>query len=193
MALRKPRPLPPAKVKARRVCGIDASTQSIAFTIFYNRRPRFWGKIKLEGDNIYIKAGDAAKKIAALLQQYDIDYVVIESAVFVNNVSVVKKLAYIYGSIIGAVAATGRRIDEVEPLTWQTAIGNPSFTRQQRSAIMKQNPRKSKSWYSNHIRELRKQRTMKFFNDKFDMQITDDDVGDSAGIAWFGYYKMSKR
>ena len=51
------------KTKAYRVLGIDASTNSIAFCLMENNKPLKWGKINLEGEDIYEKiyAGIASK------------------------------------------------------------------------------------------------------------------------------------
>jgi len=49
------------KTKAYRVLGIDASTNSIAFCLMENNIPLKWGKIDLEGMNIYEKIYDAKK------------------------------------------------------------------------------------------------------------------------------------
>ena len=40
------------KVEARRVLGIDASTNSIAFSIIENNKPIKWGKIEFVGADI---------------------------------------------------------------------------------------------------------------------------------------------
>ena len=54
------------KVKAKRVMGIDCSTYSLAFCVFYNRRPEKWGKINFEGRDVFERMADAAQKVHAM-------------------------------------------------------------------------------------------------------------------------------
>lgn len=181
------------KTKASRVMGIDASTKSIAFTIFYNRKPERWGKIEIEGTTIYEKIGDANRKIYALNKQYPVDYIVVESAVFVKSPKVAIDLAYVFGSIIGVLVSQGVKVITVKPTEWQFHIGNKLLTKAEKEKIKSDNPGKSATWYSNTGRLLRKQRTMDYFNNKWPMKLVDNDVGDSAGIAYFGYYQLTRR
>ncbi len=181
------------KPVARRVLGIDASTQSIAFCLYHNRKPVSWGKIRLSGNDVFERVGDANKKTYALLKANKVDYVAIESAVFVNNTQVVKKLSYVYGSIMGAVAASGVKLIDVPPMTWQTAIGNPALTKSEKDAIVRRYPRKKKSFYDAKRREIRKQRTMDFFKKHYGIELTDDDVADACGIAYYAYHNLTKR
>lgn len=182
-----------AKTQASRVMGIDASTNSIAFTIFYNRRPERWGKINLTGSDIYQKAGDANSKIQALVEQYPVDYIAIEGAAFINSPKVAIQLAYVYGSIIGRLVAQGVKVITVPAMTWQAHIGNPPLKKEEKAKIQEEFPGKSASWYQNKGREIRKQRTMSYFNKKWAMNLTDNDVGDSSGIAYYAYYQLTKR
>lgn len=183
-----------AKTKASRVMGIDASTKSIAWTIFYNRKPERWGKIDIVGNDIYERCGDANRKIYLLNKLYPVDYIAIEAAVFVKSPSVAIQLAYVYGSIVGVLNALGVKVITVRPLEWQGFIGNPALKKPEKETIKMNNPNKSASWYQNAGRELRKQRTMDYFNKKWPgMNLTDNDVGDSAGIAYYAYYQLTKR
>lgn len=183
-----------AKTKASRVMGIDASTKSIAWCIFYNRKPERWGKINIEGTDIYEKIGDANKKIYALNKLYPVDYIAIEEAVFVKSPSVAIQLAYVYGSIVGVLVSQGVKTITVRPLTWQGFIGNPALKKAEKDAIKADFPGKSTTWYSNKGRELRKQRTMDYFNRKWPvMKLSDNDVGDAAGIAYYAYNQLTKR
>ena len=50
------------KIKANRVLGIDASTNSVAFCLMENDQPLKWGKIEFEGSDIYDKILDAKIK-----------------------------------------------------------------------------------------------------------------------------------
>lgn len=182
-----------AKTKASRVMGIDASTQSVAFTIFYNRKPVKWGKINLSGSNIYDRMLDARLKVAALNQEFQVDYIVVEAAIQVKSVDVAIKLAYVFGTIISELMSQGAKVVTVAPITWQSHIGNKLLTPDERAEIIKNNPGHKPSWYQNTGRKLRKQRTMDFFNKRYGMNITDNDVGDSCGLAFYGYQTLTKR
>lgn len=182
-----------SKTKASRVLGLDCNTNSIAFCIYYNRRPVHYGKIKIEGSDIYEKIGDANKKIYALYKTYDVDYVAIEGSVFVKSPQVAINLAYVFGSIIGVLVALGCKTIATPPMTWQNHIGNKVLTKTEKEQIKTDFPGKSASWYSNKGRDMRKQRTMDFFNTKFNCKVTDNDVGDAMGIAHHAYYKLTTR
>lgn len=182
-----------SRTKASRVMGIDASTNSIAFAVFWNRRPVKWGKINLVGTDIYEKAGDANKKIEAWIAENPVDYIAIESAVFVKSPQVAIQLAYVYGSIIGNLVAKGVKVITVQPTTWQGHIGNKILSKQEKEKIKADFPGKSSSWYQNFGRNLRKQRTMDYFNDKWDMNLTDNDVGDALGIGYYAYHQLTRR
>jgi Holliday junction resolvasome RuvABC endonuclease subunit len=181
------------KSKAKTVMGIDASTNAIAYTVFWNRRPIKWGTIKLTGATIYDKIHDARLKAAILAEQYNPDYVAVEGAIMVNSIEVMKKLAYVYGSILGELQAQGAQVIAVAPTTWQYHIGNKPLTKDEKAAIKKATPGRKASWYTSQGRKLRKQRTLDYFNKKFGMNLTDDNVGDSCGIAYYAYWVLTKR
>ncbi len=173
--------------------GIDASTKSIAFTIMHNRRPTQWGKIDIKGSDIYERMGDANKKIYALYKQYDVDYIAVESAVFVKSPQVALQLAYVYGSIIGVLVALGCKTITVQPTTWQAHIGNKPLSKPEKEKLKEVHPGRSTTWYQNRGREIRKQYTMDYFNAKWNMNLTDNDVGDSCGIAYYAYHELTRR
>lgn len=182
--------------KAKRVLGIDCSTHSLAFCIFYNRRPVKWGKINFNGADVFERIHDAAEKVRAVKDEFDVDYIVIESAIMakVQNPDVTIKLAYVYGAVMAELMRKGVKVVTVKPTEWQNYIGNKNFTKEEKEALRAEFPGKSTAWYSTKTREIRKQRTMDFFNKKWPhMNLTDNDVGDSAGIAYFGYHKLTAR
>lgn len=182
-----------SKSRAKRVMGIDASTKSIAFTIFYNRRPVHFGKVDIEGSDIYAKIGDANRKIYALYKLYEIDYIAIEGAAFINSPKVAVQLAYVYGSIIGVLVALGCETITVPAMTWQSFIDNPPFKKADKDKLKALYPDKSASWYQNMARQIRKKRTLDYFNKKFKLSLIDDDVADSMGISYYAYYQLTRR
>lgn len=181
------------KTKAKKVLGIDASTQSIAFCLFVDGKPQNWGKLKLVGSDIYDKMGDANQKMYALYKVLQPDYVAVEKAVFVKSPAVALQLASVFGSIMGVLVANGVKTIDFQPLTWQNYIGNRPLSRPEKAALKADNPGRSTSWYSNAGRKLRKQRTMDYMDKHFGIQIDDDDVGDSFGIALYAYEQLTKR
>ena len=64
-----------AKTKANRVLGIDASTNSIAFCLMEDDKPLKWGKIELQGLDIYEKIHDAKNKMHSMLGELKSDYI----------------------------------------------------------------------------------------------------------------------
>lgn len=184
------------KTRARKVMGIDCSTHSLAFTIFHNRRPIQWGKIVFEGADVFERLEDAANKLRAVKDEFDVDYIAFEAAILARtkNADVTIKLAMVYGACIAELMRKNVKVVTVKPLTWQSFIGNPNFKPAEKLALKKEFPDKSATWYSTKIRELRKQRTMDYFNKKWPkMELTDNDVGDSAGIAYYAYHSLTTR
>ena len=181
------------KEKAKRVLGIDASTNSIAWCLYYNRKPVQWGKVTLNGSDVYAKLYDGKKKVAALRDTLKADYIAMEAAIMVRSVDVAIKLAYVYGAILGELMENDTKVMTVAPISWQSHIGNKNFTKAEKAKVEADNPGKSKSWYQNHIREIRKQRTMTYFNKRFNVNVSDNDVGDAMGIANFAYYTLTTR
>lgn len=176
--------------------GIDCSTHSLAFCIFYNRRPVRYGKILFQGADIWERLADASNKVRAVADDFDVDYIAFESAILakVSNAAVTIKLAMVYGACIAELMRTGTKIVTPKPLEWQSYIGNPNFTKSEKDALKLEIPGKSASWYSGEIRTRRKQRTMDFFNQKWPhLNLTDNDVGDAFGLAYYCYYKLTVR
>jgi hypothetical protein len=113
--------------------------------------------------------------------------------VFVNNLGVVKKLSYVYGSILGQAGLRNIPITDISPLSWQPYIGNPVWTKAQKEIFRNNNPNRSKSWLSNAMRKERKQKTIDIINKKYNLKVNDDDVADAIGVGWVTYEKMTRR
>jgi Holliday junction resolvasome RuvABC endonuclease subunit len=185
-----------SKTRASRVIGIDASTKSLAFCVFYNRRPVKWGKINFEGSDVYERIRDAHPKVRALADEFDADFVCLEGAILANNknVKVTIDLSLMYGAILSVLLEGRAKVVQVTPTVWQNFIGNKVFSQVETAKMKADFPDKSASWYTNKKREIRKQRTMDFFNAKWPhMNLTDNDVGDAAGIAYHSYYELTRR
>lgn len=177
-----------------RICAIDASTNSLAFAIFDKEDLEACGKINFEGANTYKKLADAAAKTQAFFSAYgDFDAVVIEHTVFMNSPKTAADLALVQGALLGAMSVIGvKQIKSINPIAWQTFIGNGRLTTPEKTELREQSPGKSESWYKTKEREFRKQRTIKFVNTIYDKNIDDNDVSDAVGIGHYSVNNWSK-
>lgn len=175
------------KVKANRVIGIDASTKSLAFAIFDGETPIRCGEVNFEGSSVFERLKDAKRKTKALVDAGVLkgDYVVIESAIMVRNVQVAIDLAYVYGAILGELGMGTKKLEKVAPISWQSGIGNPNLKTHEREAIQKEFPGKSKTWYQNEGRKIRKARTLAIAREYFEIADGSDNVGDAVGLALY--------
>jgi len=181
------------KTQADRVLGIDASTNSIAFCLMENDVPLKWGKINLVGNDIYEKIHDAKIKMASMLDELKSDYIVVEGAVFVKSPDAVIKLSYVYGVVIAELMSTGAKVITIAPSSWQAYIGNKNPTKEEKAAIRLKSPGYADSWYQNQLRNMRKQRTVDYFNSKYSINLDDFDVADSFGIAHYANKVLTER
>lgn len=185
------------KAQATSVMGIDCSTYALAFAIFKDDAPYKWGRIDFEGADVFERLLDAKRKTRAFttIEGLKVDYIAFESAILakVANADVTIKLAMMYGNCIAELMSDGTTIKTPRPLEWQSYIGNNNFTKAEKEVLKAEVPGKSASWYSSEIRKRRKQRTMDFFNEKWDLNIEDDNVGDALGLAYYGYHKLTTR
>lgn len=175
------------KVKASRIAGIDASTNSLAFAVFQGDNPLFCGEVKFTGSNVFERLKDAKLKTRALVSAGILraDYVAIESAIMVRNIQTAIDLAYCYGAIIGELMENNPQVHKIAPISWQSGIGNPNLKRHEKDAIMAEFPGKSKSWYQNKGREIRKARTLEIARKHFKIPTDSDNIGDAVGLALF--------
>lgn len=175
--------------KPRRICSIDASTNSLAFAIFDGEKLIKFGKLKFDGISIFAKVKDAARKTGALLSKFEIDAIVIEHAVFMNSPKTMNDLAMVQGALLGSAMSQGvRLVKTINPISWQTFIGNGKFSKEDKLKIRSEFPGKSESWYKTKEREVRKQKTINVVNINYDVNVDDNDVADAIGI---GHYSIS--
>jgi Holliday junction resolvasome RuvABC endonuclease subunit len=179
------------KTKPEKICTIDASTNSLAFAIFNEDKLVRFGKINFEGSNNYSKVRDSARKSMSLFSQLkeEIDAVVIEHTVFMNSPKTQADLALVQGALLGAAAQNGIKLSgAVNPVAWQSFIGNGKTSKEAKLEMRKENPGRSESWYKNQEREVRKQKTINFVNINYDVNVSDNDVADAIGI---GHYVIN--
>jgi hypothetical protein len=176
------------------ICAIDASTNNIAFAFYTNKKLDRYGKINLQGNNIYQKTIDATAKTRAFFNQCkNLDAVVIEHTVFMNSPKTAADLALVQGAIIGGIGLAGiKTIGRVSPITWQSFLGNKKLTKEEQFQIKSVNPNKSISWYKAYEREFRKKRTIKLLEIIYDKKILDYDVADAAGIGHWSVNNWEK-
>lgn len=168
------------------IIAIDASTNSMAFSIYKERKLIKYGKIKFTGHDAYHKAGDACKKTIPFFKAFKADAVVIESAIYANSPKTAMHLALVQGAILGSAQFCGiKRVLSTSPVQWQNWIGNKRLTNEEKEIIRAANPDRSGSWYKSQERLFRKQRTIKIVNEKFSIKVDDDDVGDAVALGWF--------
>jgi Holliday junction resolvasome RuvABC endonuclease subunit len=181
------------KTKANRVLGIDASTNSVAFCLMENDKPLKWGKINLVGSDIYEKIYNAKVNTHAMIDELKSDYIAVEGAILVRSPDAVIKLSYVYGVVIAELMASGSSVITISPSSWQAYIGNKNPTKDEKQAIRVKNPGYADSWYKNQLRNMRKQRTVDYFNKKYEINLTDFDVADAFGIAHYANKVLTER
>jgi hypothetical protein len=173
--------------KPKSFCSIDASTNSMAFAYFYEEKLKSYGKIKYFGNDIYEKIIDTAYKTKAFFETFeDLDHMIIEQVIYMNSPKTAANLAMSHGALVSAAGVAGiGKVASVSPMQWQNWSGNKRLTIEEKDKIKNANPDKSASWYKTQERLFRKQKTIKFVNEKFSVKIDDDDVADAVCIgAW---------
>lgn len=170
--------------RPEKFCAIDASTNSLAFAYFHNEKLESHGKIKFFGNDIYEKIVDTSHKTKAFFDRFeDIDHIVIEQVIYLNSPKTAANLAMSHGALVASAALAGiNHIASVSPMQWQNWTGNKRLTTAEKELIRNGTVGKSESWYKAQERLFRKQRTIKFVNDKYGTKIDDDDVADAVAI-----------
>lgn len=179
------------KIKAKKILGVDASTNSLAFCILEDKEVKSYGEIFFNGDSIYKRILDAKRKISAISNTgiFNVDYMAIEAAVSVKSVHTGIKMAYVFGAIMGEILDDNIDIIEVHPITWQSFIGNKNFTKAQKQEIKNKYPGKSENWYSAKVREIRKNNTLEFAK-KHNVTTDSDNVADAFGVAYYAAHSL---
>jgi Holliday junction resolvasome RuvABC endonuclease subunit len=177
---------------SEKVLGVDCSTNNLAWCLLHNDVPVSYGKIEFEGNDIFDKIKDASIKVKSLKDLLDYDSVAFEGAVFVNSPKTATLLAYVYGASIGALMKNkSTKMITVVPVAWQAFIGNKPLTKMEKLSVNSMNPGKSESWLKNEQRNYRKRRTASWVKRQFGIEVSDYDVADAFGIAYYGSYKVN--
>lgn len=180
--------------KPKTICSIDASTNSLAFAIFEDKELKSFGKINFSGSNTYEKVADASAKTLAFFDLYGVpEAIVIEHTVYLNSPKTAADLALVQGALLGSMSSAGaKKIKSINPIAWQTYIGNGRLETKEKEVIRKTHPGKSASWYKNKERQFRKEKTINFVNTYYDKSVTDNDVADAIGIGHYSIYNWEK-
>jgi hypothetical protein len=175
-------------------CSIDASTNSMAFAYFENKELKKYGKIKYSGTDIYGKIVDMSHKTKSFFEQFDkLDHIVIEQVIYLNSPKTAANLAMSHGAIVAAASVTGiNNIASVSPMEWQNWSGNKRLTVAEKELLRDNTPGKTNSWYKSAERQLRKQKTMRFVNTRYDLHVDDDDVADAIAIGTWAISNWGK-
>lgn len=175
-------------------CSIDASTNSLAFAYFNDNELARWGKIKFMGNDIYEKIIDTSYKTKAFFDQFeDLKHIVIEQVIYLNSPKTAANLAMSHGALVSSSALAGiEHIASVSPMQWQNWTGNKRLTVEEKEKIRNSNPGKTNSWYKSQERLYRKQRTIRFVNEKYGVKIDDDDVADAIAIGSWAVENWNK-
>jgi len=169
--------------KPRNIIAVDASTNSMAFSVFEDGKLIKYGKVRFVGTDALYKAGDACRKAIPFFKAFRSDAIVLESAIYSNSPKTAMQLSLVQGAIIAAAQVAGiKTVKTVAPMAWQNYVGTKLLSAAEKQSIEKKNPGKSKSWYKSKQRELRKKKTMDYVNKRYGIKIDDDDVADAIGI-----------
>jgi hypothetical protein len=180
--------------KPSKLCSIDASTNNLAFAIFINNDLDRVGKINFNGKDTYQKLSDAVRKTSAFFDIYsDIDAIVIEHTVYLNSAKTVADLSLVQGAMLGGINLKKNHvIKSINPIAWQTFLGNQRLNADEKKLIRSDNPGKSDAWYKNKEREFRKQRTIDIIYNVYGKRIEDNDIADAIGVGHYAIHNWSK-
>jgi Holliday junction resolvasome RuvABC endonuclease subunit len=164
-----------------RVMGIDASSQSFAYSVFEDQNPVEWGIVKYTGKDRFQRAVDSYYKVKQLMERLDVDYILQEQAVGSVNQKTGLILAQAYGVTMPLLIENSKQYDMISPNEWQALLGQKILTPTQ---IKKQWPGEKPHFYTEKARELRKQRNLDWVRENLgiDLPYEANDVGDALCI-----------
>lgn len=174
-----------------KIMGIDCSTNSLAFGILEDGELIEYGEYFFAGTDIYKRILDARRKTEAMQDLFDVDFVIFEKAVLVRSVEVAIKMANVFGTVMSVIMENGAKVVEVQPIAWQSHIGNPVIKGKEKTALLSAHPElKTKSQENNFVRQYRKQVTMDWVEQNYGVVAANDNISDAIAIAAFGYDKL---
>lgn len=139
------------------VVGLDISTKLTGTALFFNGvyiASKVIDCSKIKNTDERIK--EMALEIDDALKEYDPDTVVIEEAIYKNNIKTLKYLAYLAGVVISFCARNGKNLMMEMPSAWRKLVG------------IEQNPKIK--------REQLKQEAIDLVKKKYNIEVTDDEA-----------------
>lgn len=184
-----------SKINRKRVMGIDGSTNSLAYSIYHGDKLISDGIFFFYGKTLPQRLVDARKKISAIRQlkeEFNVDIIAIEKAIYVQNKVSFAALAKMFG-VIESILGEKTEIMEVTPTTWYKIIGNEGATPSEKATLKKNNPGRSAAWYQAEAREIRKQKTKDWVKRTHGLGVKDDNVADAIAIGYAGVELIKRR
>ena len=178
----------------KKICSIDASTNNLAFAVFHSGTLVEIGKINFSGSNTYRKVSDSVRKTKAFFAHHkDLDAIVIEHTIYLNSAKTAADLALVQGAMLGGISLNGVKvIKSINPIAWQTFLGNNRLNKEEKDLIRYETPGRSIAWYKNKEREFRKLRTISLVNEKYGRTISDNDIADAVGVGHYALHNWQK-
>lgn len=177
-----------------KVLGIDWSSKSCAYALIEDGVLIQHGEVFFKGINIFDSLTNARKTLTeefSLALDDSIDFIGIEKPVKVVSLSTALTLSHYFGVIASFIGETEAQKTIVAPLAWQSFIGNPNISGERKTEWMVQHPEyKTKSQISNGIRQYRKNKTIQWVKDNYNIEVGNDNLSDAIGIAHFIYVTM---
>lgn len=177
--------------KKQSVLGLDTSTNSAAWSYFENGKLVDHGEVVFKGRTSWERLAHA-KEILSEQIPYTPDIIIYESAVYIQNKQTVIILAYAIGAIVSSLMLKGVQVEKTIPIEWQSFIGNKALTKAEKDSIKKQYPDKTVAQLKEKHREIRKQRTIDWVENKFGVKVDNDNQSDAIAIGWFGSERYTK-
>lgn len=174
-------------ISGKNIIGVDASSNSAAFSHFERGELKRWGKLFIAGDDTFDKCADIIGKFGGLCGAISPDLVLFEASTYVNNNAVMKQLSMIFGAAAGAARITGATVLDIPPVTWQSYIGNPPNSKKLKQEFADQNPELSDSKLKVKLRQARKQKNIDFVRMTYGVELDDDDVADAICIGHYAH------
>ena len=157
-----------------KILGLDQSSNYTGFAIFEDDKLIKYGlfdvhdiKKDTNGDLFYLeKIQNNLMFLDRIIKEYNIDFVAIEDIQKQTNILTYKKLAWLQGNLVQYLYNLGIKFTIISPSKWRSILGIKGRGR----TVVKKN-------------------TIKYVEDKFNINIKKDDESDAIAIG----YAVSKR
>jgi Holliday junction resolvasome RuvABC endonuclease subunit len=171
-------------------CGIDASTQSLAWGIIDDESHLLsYGEVLMTEKDFYKRLAQIREFLQTDFFQGvfdEPDYICFERAIIGPNKEVALKLSAMFGAMQSVLVRSRGRLVEAPPMAWQEAIGNPVLRGRARQEFFLLHPEwKTKSQMAKGIRDYRKSLTQTIVLETFGEFIKSDNITDAIGLAIF--------